>query len=427
MLYHTLYNTNQILIIIPSFTRPRLFSLILRYASPYYHAPDTPIHTSSPSFHSQTRPPNLTKPLPDSPSTHVINSQAVYAILVRSGLSRDRLASLWSLANLGTPGQLTVGELYTILAAVATEQSTGRPVTSLQALIRFRDGPPVPYLGQPSAQALATPSRATTTSAQALHTSVQGNHTPYQAHTTSSGTLHSSAQAHPTSYQTPTTSAQALHTLYQVNPTSAQAPPTSAQEHQLSRRPYANQTNIQNSASTVLTPRQAPNPTHALISLQKTPSPTLDSLVPCDQQIGGLISGPRVGGVANGSLVGGVSNGSLVGGVANGSLVGAVSNGSLVGAVSNGSRVGGVANGSLVGNTARPRLNVMESPPYHQRHQVTPSDDLIGSRLSHHRLGGIVKQVSDTQDDFSDFQTAEVKGSICDVLLCYLCTLDTTY
>ena len=374
---------------------------------------------------------------------------------MRSGLSRDRLASLWSLANLGTPGQLTVGELYTILAAVATEQSTGRPVTSLQALIRFRDGPPVPYLGQPSAQALATPSRATTTSAQALHTSAQGNHTPYQAHTTSSGTLHSSAQAHPTSYQTPTTSAQALHTSYQVNPTSAQAPPTSyqtpttsaqalhtsyqvnptsaqapptsAQEHQLSRRPYANQTNIQNSASTVLTPRQAPNPTHALISLQKTPSPTLDSLVPCDQQIGGLISGPRVGGVANGSLLGGVTKGSLVGAVSNGSRVGGVANGSLVGAVSNGSRVGGVANGSLVGSTARPRLNVMESPPYHQRHQVTPSDDLIGSRLSHHRLGGIVKQVSDTQDDFSDFQTAEVKGSICDVLLCYLCTLDTTY
>ena len=49
-------------------------------------------------------------------------TERLYPILVMSGLPRELLGRLWSLANTQTPGQLTRTELWTLLAFVALVQ-----------------------------------------------------------------------------------------------------------------------------------------------------------------------------------------------------------------------------------------------------------------------------------------------------------------
>ena len=51
-------------------------------------------------------------------------TEHLYPILVMSGLPRELLGRLWSLANTQTPGQLTRTELWTLLAFVALVQVT---------------------------------------------------------------------------------------------------------------------------------------------------------------------------------------------------------------------------------------------------------------------------------------------------------------
>ena len=51
-----------------------------------------------------------------------ISTEALYAILVRSGLPRELLGHLWGLCNKHTPGQLIKEELYLLLAMVAAAQ-----------------------------------------------------------------------------------------------------------------------------------------------------------------------------------------------------------------------------------------------------------------------------------------------------------------
>ena len=51
-----------------------------------------------------------------------IVTERLYPILVMSGLPRELLGRLWSLANTQTPGQLTRTELWTLLAFIALVQ-----------------------------------------------------------------------------------------------------------------------------------------------------------------------------------------------------------------------------------------------------------------------------------------------------------------
>ena len=51
-----------------------------------------------------------------------ISTDRLYPILVLSGLSKETLGQIWSLANQTTPGQLIKPELYLILALIAFAQ-----------------------------------------------------------------------------------------------------------------------------------------------------------------------------------------------------------------------------------------------------------------------------------------------------------------
>ena len=51
-----------------------------------------------------------------------IDTNLLYPILVRSGLSRETLGHIWALCNRITPGQLLKEELFLILAMVALAQ-----------------------------------------------------------------------------------------------------------------------------------------------------------------------------------------------------------------------------------------------------------------------------------------------------------------
>ena len=51
-----------------------------------------------------------------------IDTNALYLILLRSGLEKSTLGALWSLCNTRTPGQLIRHELFLLLAMVAVAQ-----------------------------------------------------------------------------------------------------------------------------------------------------------------------------------------------------------------------------------------------------------------------------------------------------------------
>lgn len=51
-----------------------------------------------------------------------ISTDRLYPILVMSGLPKETLGQIWSLANQATPGQLIKPELYLILALIAFAQ-----------------------------------------------------------------------------------------------------------------------------------------------------------------------------------------------------------------------------------------------------------------------------------------------------------------
>ncbi|XP_055995692.1 synergin gamma-like isoform X4 [Ostrea edulis] len=75
-----------------------------------------------------------------------ISTDRLYPILVLSGLPKETLGQIWSLANQKTPGQLIKPELYLILALIAFAQKN---ITSLSPeMLRKCPHPPVPFLGQ---------------------------------------------------------------------------------------------------------------------------------------------------------------------------------------------------------------------------------------------------------------------------------------
>ncbi|XP_014662271.1 PREDICTED: synergin gamma-like [Priapulus caudatus] len=86
--------------------------------------------------------------------TDHIDTSIVFPILVSSGLPRELLGHIWSLANLATPGQLNVPELYAILALIARAQH-GNEVPTLKA-IHGLGSIPVPVLQHPD---FAVPSK----------------------------------------------------------------------------------------------------------------------------------------------------------------------------------------------------------------------------------------------------------------------------
>jgi hypothetical protein len=51
-----------------------------------------------------------------------ISTDRLYPILVLSGLPKETLGQIWSLANQKTPGQLIKPELYLLLALIAFAQ-----------------------------------------------------------------------------------------------------------------------------------------------------------------------------------------------------------------------------------------------------------------------------------------------------------------
>ena len=278
----------------------------------------TPIHTPcsipfyNPTFLNTHASQLITYSLPPppihSPSTHAINTQAVYAILLGSGLSRESLARLWGLANTATPGQLTVGELYRLLAAVAVEQSRGEQVECLErALAPFVHQPPVPYLGQPSAN-------SATVSASPSSSSYASTHVTTRVGVTSSGSQRCDSRA----------SANSANQQQRLP----------SQQHTANHR-------FQTPPSKHCPSNTSTHPT--FIDIPQSTNTTT------------------------------------------------------------------TATTTTINDNGRPRLNVMDSPPYQHRRHVIQASDPIGSRLSHHRLGGVVKPVQ-KDDEFADFQTAEVKG-----------------
>uniref|UniRef100_A0A8C4NAX0 EH domain-containing protein n=1 Tax=Eptatretus burgeri TaxID=7764 RepID=A0A8C4NAX0_EPTBU len=88
-----------------------------------------------------------------------IDTTRLYPLLLSSGLPRETLGVIWSLANRAMPGQLARSELFAILALIAVAQS-GLPVVSLECLAQYPT-PPVPALNFPASnQSLSTSSPA---------------------------------------------------------------------------------------------------------------------------------------------------------------------------------------------------------------------------------------------------------------------------
>uniref|UniRef100_UPI00358F9DD2 synergin gamma isoform X3 n=1 Tax=Myxine glutinosa TaxID=7769 RepID=UPI00358F9DD2 len=88
-----------------------------------------------------------------------IDTTRLYPLLLSSGLPRETLGVIWSIANRAVPGQLARNELFAMLALVAVAQS-GLPVASLECLAQYPT-PPVPTLNFPAAnQSLSTSSPA---------------------------------------------------------------------------------------------------------------------------------------------------------------------------------------------------------------------------------------------------------------------------
>lgn len=85
----------------------------------------------------------------------VLDTSLLYPVLVSSGLSRETLGQIWSLANRHTPGMLTRPELNAVLALVALAQNACQ-ITSLDILHTVHQAP-IPLLNQVVAQPLAPP------------------------------------------------------------------------------------------------------------------------------------------------------------------------------------------------------------------------------------------------------------------------------
>lgn len=75
-----------------------------------------------------------------------IVTERLYPILLLSGLSREVLGKIWSMANQLTAGYLTRPELFLLLGYVALAQNNVNQV-SLEMLMRYPQ-PPLPFLGQ---------------------------------------------------------------------------------------------------------------------------------------------------------------------------------------------------------------------------------------------------------------------------------------
>ncbi|XP_062590814.1 synergin gamma-like isoform X5 [Saccostrea cucullata] len=114
-------------------------------------APATPVKFEVPAWcHEDDKVPHLYRQVLEAATVDgKISTDRLYPILVLSGLPKETLGQIWSLANQSTPGQLIKPELYLILALIAFAQNN---ITSLSPeMLRKCPQPPVPFLGQQAA------------------------------------------------------------------------------------------------------------------------------------------------------------------------------------------------------------------------------------------------------------------------------------
>ncbi|XP_061179675.1 synergin gamma-like isoform X2 [Saccostrea echinata] len=126
---------------------------------PTAQAPPTPVKFEVPAWcHEDDKVPHLYRQVLEAATVDgKISTDRLYPILVLSGLPKETLGQIWSLANQSTPGQLIKPELYLILALIAFAQNN---ITSLSPeMLRKCPQPPVPFLGQ---QATPPPQPAST-------------------------------------------------------------------------------------------------------------------------------------------------------------------------------------------------------------------------------------------------------------------------
>ncbi|XP_069135584.1 synergin gamma-like isoform X2 [Argopecten irradians] len=75
-----------------------------------------------------------------------IATERLYPILLMSGLTKQTLGQIWTLANRTTPGQLIKEELYLMLALIAFAQNNFQSLT--MDILHKLPQPPIPFLGQ---------------------------------------------------------------------------------------------------------------------------------------------------------------------------------------------------------------------------------------------------------------------------------------